>query len=248
MNCLPTAGPRDHTVQFYRAEEELAATVGSYLADRFRAGLDHGRFRSVVSGVIRRAAASGRRVRSYGEMVASRWHRGRFAPALELEALWNGLGTLLPFSLVCGYLSYSEAGGDAADTAREVYGLHADVIATRSFPAELDSVRAARHVTASLLDGETAQEVAEVVAIVVTELASNAVLHASSGFTLTISRSPAAVRIAVRDDSPLVPLDDGRPFDIRTGHGLSVVTQLACAWDVEGLPNGKVVWAELAAG
>jgi hypothetical protein len=201
MNCLPTAGPRDHTVRFYRAEEELAATVGSYLADRSRAGLDHERFRSVVSELIRRAAASGRRVRSYGEMVASRWNRG-----------------------------------------------HADVIATRSFPAELDSVRAARHVTAGLLDGETAQEVAELVAIVVTELASNAVLHASSGFTLTISRSPVAVRIAVRDDSPLVPLDDGRPFDIRTGHGLSVVTQLACAWDVEGLPNGKVVWAELAAG
>jgi hypothetical protein len=142
MNCLPTAGPRDHTVRFYRAEEELAATVGSYLADRSRAGLDHGRFRSVVSELIRRAAASGRRVRSYGEMVASRWNRG-----------------------------------------------HADVIATRSFPAELDSVRAARHVTAGLLDGETAQEVAELVAIVVTELASNAVLHASSGFTLTISRS-----------------------------------------------------------
>lgn len=248
MNCLPTAGPRDHTVQFYRAEGELAATVGSYLADRFRAGRDHGRFRSVVSGVIRRAAASGRRVRSYGEMVASRWHRGHFAPAVELEALWNGLGTLLPFSLVCSHPFDPVASGKAADATREVLGLHADVIATRSFPAELDSVRAARHVTAGLLDGETAQEVAEVVAIVVTELASNAVLHASSGFTLTISRSPTAVRIAVRDDSPLVPLDDGRPFDIRTGHGLSVVTQLACAWDVEGLPNGKVVWAELAAG
>jgi len=135
-----------------------------------------------------------------------------------------------------------------ADAVREVCGLHSDVIATRSFPAELDSVRAARHVTAGLLDGGSVRELAEDAAIVVTELASNAVLHASSGFTLTISRSAGMVRIAVRDNSPLVPRDDHRPFDVAAGHGLSVVAQLSRAWDVEGLPDGKVVWAELPAG
>ena len=42
-------------------------------------------------------------------------------------------------------------------------------------------------------------------AIVATELAANAVLHARSGFTLTVSWLAAAVRIAVRDGGPLVP-------------------------------------------
>lgn len=295
---LPTAAPRDHAVQFYLDDDELAAAVGAYLAEGMRSGdgvivvataphrltfetalaqigidvarerdagrlliedaagllsrflggngLDHGRFRSVLSTLIGRAAAGGRHVRIYGEMVGVLWDAGHVALAIELEGLWNGLGALLPFSLLCGYLSYSESSGGTADAVREVCGLHSDVIATRSFPAELDSVRAARHATADLLDGECAQELAEDAAIVVTELASNAVLHAGSGFTLTISRSTATVRIAVRDDSPLVPRGDDQPFDVAAGHGLSVVAQIACAWDVEGLPSGKVVWAELA--
>jgi len=138
--------------------------------------------------------------------------------------------------------------GNAVDAVGEVCGLHSDVIAKRGFPAELDSVRAARHVTAGLLEGEAARDLAQCAAIVVTELASNAVVHACSGFTLTVSRSATAVRIAVRDDSPLVPRDDGRPFEIQAGHGLSVVAQLARAWNVEGLPDGKVVWAELTEG
>lgn len=299
-SCLSAAGPVDHAVQFYRADDELAAAVGCYLVEgirsgdsvivvasaphrlafeaalgqaginvakerdagslltedaagllaRFlgRGGLDHGRFRSVVSGLIRRAAAGGGHVRIYGEMVALLWDRGHIALALELEALWDGLGVLFPFSLLCGYPFDSVASGNSADAVREVCGLHSNVIATRSFPAELDSVRAARRVAAGLLDGGSPRELAEDAAIVVTELASNAVLHASSGFTLTISRSAGMVRIAVRDNSPLVPRDDDRPFDVAVGHGLSVVAQLARAWDVEGLPDGKVVWAELPAG
>ena len=37
------------------------------------------------------------------------------------------------------------------------------------------------------------------------------------------------------------------PFDVREGHGLSVVSQLASGWAVERLPDGKVVWADLPA-
>jgi anti-sigma regulatory factor (Ser/Thr protein kinase) len=298
-SSLRTAAPRDHAVQFYQDDHELAASVGSYLAEGLRSGdgvivvattphrlmfetvlaqagidvagernagrlltedaagllrrilgkdgLDHGHFRSVISGLIHLAAASGRRVRIYGEMVGLLWDAGHVAMAIELETLWNGLGARVPFSLLCGYPCHPVASGATADAAREVGGLHSNVIVTRSFPAELDSVRAARHVTADLLDGETAQRLAEDAAIVVTELTSNAVLHAQSGFTLTISRSATSVRIAVRDSQPLVSEADTRPFDIKAGHGLSVVVQLARAWDVERRPDGKVVWAELSA-
>ena len=210
-------------------------------------GLDHRHFRSVIAGLIRHAAASGRRVRGYGEVVGLLWDVGRVTIAIELEARWNGLGALVPFSLLCSCPSHPVASGAAADAAREVYGLHSNVIATRSFPAELDSVRAARHVTSDLLDGEAVQRLAEDAAIVVTELASNAVLHARSGFTLTISRTATSVKIAVRDSQPVVSAGDATPFDIQAGHGLSVVGQLASAWDVERLPDGKVVWAELPA-
>lgn len=132
-----------------------------------------------------------------------------------------------------------------------------DVVAARSFLSELDSVRAARHFAVclfdgglfdgGLFDGQSGGELADKAAIVVTELAANAVLHARSGFTLTVSRSAAAVRIAVRDNRPLVPQCGDQPFVVRGGHGLSVVGQLARAWAVERLPDGKVVWAELPA-
>lgn len=301
-SSLPTAGPGEHAVRFYRTDGELAAVVGTHAAEGLRRGegvivvataphrrafeaalaesgvdvagerdagrlmvedaaellgrylagdgLDPERFRSVMSGLIRRAAAGGRPVRIYGEMVAVLWDGGHVALAIELEGLWNGLGELFPFALLCGYPADVVAAGDTADAAREVCELHTDVIATRSFPSERDSVRAARHFTASLLDagGSVGRVTAEDAAIVVTELAANAVLHAHSGFTVTISRSAAALRVAVRDDLPLAPGSDGLPFTVTAGHGLSVVAQLARAWAVELLPDGKVVWAELAVG
>lgn len=136
--------------------------------------------------------------------------------------------------------------GETAGAAPGVGGPPPDIIAVRSFPSELDSVRAARHFVTRLLgQGPGGRELTEDVAIVVTELAANAILHARSGFTLTISLSEATVRIAVRDDLSLVAEAEGRPFDVKAGHGLSVVAHIARQWSVEQRPDGKVVWAEL---
>lgn len=319
---LPAVGPRDHVVQFYGADEELAVTVGGYLAEGIRSGdgilvvataphrrafaaaladagldparerdagrllmedaagllerflaggvLDRERFDSVASGLILRAAAGRRPVRIYAEMVAVLWDAGQVGLAVELEELWNGLGALLPFALLCAYPSRLMTGAEAADAVREVCLLHSAVSAAeradaagpagaagpeaaapavreRSFPAELDSVRAARHFVTGLLNQGPDDALASDAAIVVTELAANAVLHARSGFTLTVSRSVTALRIAVRDGDPLIHRNGGMPFDIRPGHGLSVVSQLARGWAVERLPVGKVVWADLPA-
>jgi len=42
-------------------------------------------------------------VRAYGEMVDCLWKDGRSDAAIRLEVLWNELGTIRPFSLLCGY-------------------------------------------------------------------------------------------------------------------------------------------------
>lgn len=162
------------------------------------------------------------------------------------------------------------AGRGTAGPARYAFGPHPAVADQRSFPAERNSVRAARHYVTGLL-GEGADEAAACdTAIVATELAANAVLHARTGFTLTVSRSAGVTRIAVRDSTPVDLLavtgraatglegtglegtglegtGDGVPFQVMKGHGLSVVAQLASRWAVEPLPDGKVVWAELPA-
>lgn len=65
--------------------------------------LDRNRFRNVVGGLIHRAAAAGRRVHAFGEMVALLWDRGDVAGAIELEELWNELAETQPFDLFCAY-------------------------------------------------------------------------------------------------------------------------------------------------
>ena len=147
------------------------------------------------------------------------------------------------------------AGHGTAGPARDGFGPHPTVADQRSFPADRNSVRAARHYVTGLL-GEGADEAAACdTAIVATELAANAVLHARTGFTLTISWSAGVTRIAVRDSTPVGLLavtgpeatGGGVPFQVMRGHGLGVVAQLASRWAVEPLPDGKVVWAELTA-
>jgi anti-sigma regulatory factor (Ser/Thr protein kinase) len=82
-------------------------------------------------------------------------------------------------------------------------------------------------------------------ALIVTELATNAVLHASSGFTVDVSSSPHAVRVAVHDASPARPeRRDASPV-ATSGRGLGIVAALANRWDVESVDAGKTVWAEL---
>ena len=295
-------GAVNHVVHFYGADDELADSVGRYLADGIRSGegvvvvataphrlafearlardgldanrerragrlltvdasgllggflacgrLDHDRFEEAASALIGRAAAGGRPVRVYAEMVALLWDAGDVTLAIELEELWNNLGARLPFALLCGYPASVLAGQGATVPVRDVCELHSAVADQRSFPAERSSVRAARQYVTGLLSQAADEATACDTAIVTTELAANAVLHAGSGFTLTVSRSAAGTRIAVRDNTPLEAAEPdatgpGIPFLVMTGHGLSVVSQLASRWAVEPLPDGKVVWAEL---
>src|SRR3984885_5295727 len=215
------------------------------LLDRFLVGgeLDRERFHSVAADLILRAAAGGRPVRVYAEMVALLWDAGQVGLAVELEALWNGLGALLPFALLCAYPSRLMTGAETAGAEGAVCLLQSAVMRERSFPPELDSERAARHFVTGLFNEGPDDALASDAAIVATELAANAVLHAHSGFTLTVSRLAAAVRIAVRDGDPLVHANGGLPFDVRQGHGLSVVSQLASGWAVERRPDGQGAWA-----
>jgi len=50
-----------------------------------------------------RAAAEGKRLRVYGEMVGVLWEAGQFPSAIRVEQLWNRLRKNSPFDLYCGY-------------------------------------------------------------------------------------------------------------------------------------------------
>ena len=77
---------------------------------------------------MRDAAASGRRVRAYGEMVALLWDAGDVLGAIELETLWHELGRELSFSLFCSYPASSVSGPEHAQALHQVCHLHSAVL------------------------------------------------------------------------------------------------------------------------
>lgn len=206
-------------------------------------------FEQVIGGALRRAAAGGRPVHVYGEVVALLWEAGQVAAAVELEALWNELAALVPFTLVCGYPVGAVTGEDHADALESVCGLHSAVTGLPPATAEQEfgcaerSPRAARQFVTQTLQQWGEGAVAGDAAIVVTELATNAVVHACSGFTLWLSRSADAVRISVRDHRPLPR--GSASLTTSPGHGLGIVSAIASDWAVQPRPGGKTVWAEI---
>jgi anti-sigma regulatory factor (Ser/Thr protein kinase) len=86
--------------------------------------------------------------------------------------------------------------------------------------------------------------VARDIALVTSELATNAVRHAATPFEVVLDFSGGHVRVEVRDGSPAVP-GSGEPDHGATGRGLAVVDRLASSWGIEVTERGKVVWAQL---
>jgi serine/threonine-protein kinase RsbW len=118
----------------------------------------------------------------------------------------------------------------------------------RRFPNEATSVSAARRYALDAIHGLEPQ-LADAVAVMVSELAANAVRHSGTHFTVTIDRSAELIRIAVTDSgagSPVVRTPE--PIE-PSGRGLQIVEALASDWGVvpNSDPPGKTVWFTVVA-
>ncbi len=255
-----------------QADGRYRAIDAAALLDRFaRAGeVNAASFEAEVGQVIRAAGAAAHPVRVYGEMVALLWDAGQLNAALEVEGLWNDLARDIPFGLYCGYPESPVSGPDQRAALAEVCRLHGAVVgvppampwlartapaparsrATRSFPLDRDSPRAARHFALKLLrswrlEPRCGVNLASDVAIVVSELATNAVRHARSGFTVSLILATDAIRIRVEDARPLAATHGDPPLPVSPDHGLGLVDAVATRWGVQPADGGKTVWAEL---
>jgi anti-sigma regulatory factor (Ser/Thr protein kinase) len=109
------------------------------------------------------------------------------------------------------------------------------------------SVHSARVFTADALgDGGVEASVVDLAVLLVSELVTNAVVHARSGVRVTIRLDPHFVRVDVEDHGRGRPLV--RPFtrDRPNGRGLWIVDRFATEWGTERYAKHKVVWFELA--
>ena len=81
--------------------------------------------------------------------------------------------------------------------------------------------------------------------LLVSELVTNAVLHARTTFAVQVTMKATAIRVSVTDGSPLLPERRNYNFLHPTGRGLHLVDSLSDRWGVDLEPPGKTVWFEL---
>ncbi|RAY12195.1 ATP-binding protein [Actinomadura craniellae] len=109
---------------------------------------------------------------------------------------------------------------------------------------------------------DTPRPVLDDALLVISELAANAITAAPARLIgIRVDREAAGVLLAVWDPSTARPVRRSRPepalaaldpdparYDDNGGHGLVIVTALACQYGCEpGDPTGKWVWARLRA-
>lgn len=113
---------------------------------------------------------------------------------------------------------------------------------SRRFEATDAAVESARRFVADVLG--TGRAEAGVVALLVSELATNVVRHAQTSFVVAVSVS-SNVRVEVTDGSPLQPVLAVTPGSAtESGLGLVLVNTLAVAWGYYPSAEGKTVWFE----
>lgn len=107
-------------LQSFSADELLAAFMVDGVPDAAR-------FERVVGDVLDRAAAGGRAVKVYGEMVALLWADGDVTSTIALEDLWNDLALSRSFSLLCAY-PMQGFDDDTRAAFKQICTQHSDVI------------------------------------------------------------------------------------------------------------------------
>lgn len=114
-----------------------------------------------------------------------------------------------------------------------------------TLPAEPVSARQARRFVTRALSEIGLPELTEIALILVSELVTNAILHARSEVTLTVTRTSGGLRMEVGDRSSSAPSVRHYSAEATTGRGLVLVDSLADAWGSDIGPSGKTVWFEL---
>jgi anti-sigma regulatory factor (Ser/Thr protein kinase) len=119
-----------------------------------------------------------------------------------------------------------------------------------TLPGTASSVPPARHFVERTLEAWGLEHLSWTAALLVTELAANAALHAGTDFRVVVTRRPGPdgerLRVEVHDGSSHVPRARRTSDSATTGRGLRMVADLAADWGVAVRDGGgKAVWWEL---
>lgn len=126
-----------------------------------------------------------------------------------------------------------------------------NAIATETwvFPPEPASTREARRRVAGVLESYDLLAATATAALIVSELTTNAVLHARTPFEVRLLVGSGTVRIEVHDGNGRHPVTRNFSHSATSGRGLRVIDELCDDWGVDPDPDGdgKTVWAVVSA-
>jgi anti-sigma regulatory factor (Ser/Thr protein kinase) len=116
----------------------------------------------------------------------------------------------------------------------------------RTFGASEESVGKARRFVSRLVS-DLPGELRDEVSLMVSELTTNALVHASSGFDVDVDRSDAALTISVTDRGDGTPAIQSPSSSEPHGRGLRIVEALSDDWGIgSSTEAGKTVWFRMS--
>jgi anti-sigma regulatory factor (Ser/Thr protein kinase) len=129
------------------------------------------------------------------------------------------------------------------DRPRAGWGDGAAAVCSQVFLPVLTAIRPVRRFVNDVLAAWGWDALTSEAALVASELATNAVVHTSGPFRVTLERAGHAVTILVEDTSPVMPQRMAPTAATEGGRGLVLVEALAVRSGSEGRDDGKTVWA-----
>jgi anti-sigma regulatory factor (Ser/Thr protein kinase) len=118
-----------------------------------------------------------------------------------------------------------------------------------TFPADPGAVRTARAVVRGQLRTWDLDELGDVAALLVSELVTNALRHATGPIGVRLIRAAHPVTtllVEVSDPLPDFPRKRTAGSDEEDGRGLQLVAHSSRRWGARPADGGKTVWFELA--
>lgn len=166
-------------------------------------------------------------------------------PAEELATVAAAAGAI-------GYIGKDLAPTDLPaainDVTRVVDRLEAVLAkATEDLPAHLRSAGEARSLVRSTLDGWTDDDRIDDIVLCVSELVTNAVVHAASSPRIMVHVRPAVIHVEVSDASGVLPVEKAAGPADTSGRGMSILSGFTDRWgSLRRSGGGKTVWFEVA--
>ncbi|GAB2759290.1 ATP-binding protein [Nocardioides pakistanensis] len=116
----------------------------------------------------------------------------------------------------------------------------------RRFPPRPSSVGQARAMVRELLTAAGRDDLVETAELLVSEIVTNAIVHAGTPIDVAVSFVDGGLRVEVTDGSPHVPSPRDYGPSAGTGRGLMLLEELGEDWGVLPEDPGKTVWFHIA--